>query len=53
MLEAGNGTKFQLFPLFNVVGPFLGLTRNLVVMVLVMVATFFNVVGANNGDGIF
>jgi hypothetical protein len=29
MLEAGSGTKFQLLPLFNIVGPFLGLTRNL------------------------
>jgi hypothetical protein len=29
VLEAGSGTKFQLFPLFNIVGPFLGLTRNL------------------------
>jgi len=29
VLEAGSGTKFQLFPLFNIVGPFLGLRRNL------------------------
>jgi hypothetical protein len=29
MLEAGSDTKFQLLPLFNIVGPFLGLTRNL------------------------
>jgi hypothetical protein len=29
VLEAGSGTKFQLFPFFNIVGPFLGLTRNL------------------------
>jgi hypothetical protein len=29
VLEAGSGTKFQLFSLFNIVGPFLGLTRNL------------------------
>jgi hypothetical protein len=29
MLEAGSGTKFQLLPLFNIVGPFLGLARNL------------------------
>jgi hypothetical protein len=29
VLEAGSGTKFQLLPLFNIVGPFLGLTRNL------------------------
>ncbi len=29
MLEAGSGTKFQLFPLFNIVRPFLGLIRNL------------------------
>ncbi len=29
MLEARSGTKFQLLPLFNIVGPFLGLTRNL------------------------
>jgi hypothetical protein len=29
VLEAGNGTKFQLFSLFNIVGPFLGLTKNL------------------------
>jgi hypothetical protein len=29
MLEARNSTKFQLLPLFNIVGPFLGLTRNL------------------------
>jgi hypothetical protein len=29
VLEARNGTKFQLLPLSNIVGPFLGLTRNL------------------------
>jgi hypothetical protein len=29
VLEAGNNTKFQLLPLFNIVEPFLGLTRNL------------------------
>jgi hypothetical protein len=29
VLEAGNGIQFQLLPLFNIVGPFLGLTRNL------------------------
>jgi hypothetical protein len=29
VLEGGSGTKFQLFLLFNIVGPFLGLTRNL------------------------
>jgi hypothetical protein len=29
MLEAGSGTKFQLLSLFNIVGPFLGLIRNL------------------------
>jgi hypothetical protein len=29
VLEAGSGTKFELFPLFNIVGPLLGLTRNL------------------------
>jgi hypothetical protein len=29
VLEAGSGTKFQPFPLFNIVGPTLGLTRNL------------------------
>jgi hypothetical protein len=29
VLEAGSGTKFQLLPLFNIVGPFLGLTKNL------------------------
>jgi hypothetical protein len=29
VLEARSGTKFQLLPLFNIVGPFLGLTRNL------------------------
>ncbi len=29
MLEAGSDTKFQLLTLFNIVGPFLGLTRNL------------------------
>jgi hypothetical protein len=29
VLEAGSGTKFQLFLLFNIIGPFLGLTRNL------------------------
>jgi hypothetical protein len=28
MLEAGNGTKFQLLPLFDIVRPFLGLTMN-------------------------
>jgi hypothetical protein len=29
VLEAKSDTKFQLLPLFNIVGPFLGLTRNL------------------------
>jgi hypothetical protein len=29
VLEIGSGTKFQLFLFFNIVGPFLGLTRNL------------------------
>jgi hypothetical protein len=29
VLEGGSGTKFQLLPLFHIVGPFLGLTRNL------------------------
>ncbi len=29
VLEAGSGTEFQLLPLFNIVGPFLGLIRNL------------------------
>jgi hypothetical protein len=29
VLEAGNGTKFWPLPLFNIVEPFLGLTRNL------------------------
>jgi len=29
VLEAGSVTKFQLLPLFNIVGPILGLTRNL------------------------
>jgi hypothetical protein len=29
VLEVGKGTKFQLLPFFNIVGPFLGLTRNL------------------------
>jgi hypothetical protein len=29
VLKVGSGTKFQLFSLFNIVGPFLGLTRNL------------------------
>jgi hypothetical protein len=29
VLEVGSGTKFQLFLLFDIVGPFLGLTRNL------------------------
>jgi hypothetical protein len=29
VLKAGNGTKFQPISLFNIVGPFLGLTRNL------------------------
>jgi len=29
VLEVGSGTKFQLLSLFNIVGPFLGLTRNL------------------------
>jgi hypothetical protein len=29
MLEARSSTKFQLLSLFNIVGPFLGLTRNL------------------------
>jgi hypothetical protein len=29
VLEAGSGTKFQLLSLFNIVGPFLGLIRNL------------------------
>jgi hypothetical protein len=29
VLEVGSGTKFQLLLLFNMVGPFLGLIRNL------------------------
>jgi hypothetical protein len=29
VLEARSDTKFQLLPLFNIVGPFLGLTKNL------------------------
>jgi len=29
MLEVRSGTKFRLLPLFNTIGPFLGLTRNL------------------------
>jgi hypothetical protein len=29
VLEARSGTKFQLLSFFNIVGPFLGLTRNL------------------------
>jgi hypothetical protein len=29
VLEARSNTKFQLLLLFNIVGPFLGLTRNL------------------------
>ncbi len=29
MLEARNSTKFELLPFFNIVGPFLGLTKNL------------------------
>jgi hypothetical protein len=29
MLEAVGDTKFQLLVFFNIVGPFLGLTRNL------------------------
>jgi putative heme degradation protein len=29
VLEVGSGTKFQLLLFFNIVGPFLGLTRNL------------------------
>jgi hypothetical protein len=29
VLEAGSGTKFQSLPLFYIVGPTLGLTRNL------------------------
>jgi len=29
VLQAGSSTKFQLLSLFNIVGPFLGLTRNL------------------------
>jgi hypothetical protein len=29
VLEVGSDTKFQLLLLFNIVGPFLGLTRNL------------------------
>jgi hypothetical protein len=29
VLEAGSGTKFQLLMFFNIVGPFLALTRNL------------------------
>jgi hypothetical protein len=28
VLEAGSDIKFQLFSFFNIVGPFLGLTRN-------------------------
>jgi hypothetical protein len=30
MLEAGNGTKFQLLSLFNIVGPFFGFNKELV-----------------------
>jgi hypothetical protein len=29
VLEAGSSTKFESLPLFNIVGPTLGLTRNL------------------------
>jgi hypothetical protein len=29
MLEVGSDTKFQLLSLFNIIGPFLGLTKNL------------------------
>jgi hypothetical protein len=29
VLEVGSGTKFPLLPFFDIVGPFLGLTRNL------------------------
>jgi hypothetical protein len=29
VLEAGSGTKFQLLPFFNIVGPFLDITKNL------------------------
>jgi hypothetical protein len=29
LLEAGSGTKFQLFPLFNIVGPFFGSNQEL------------------------
>jgi hypothetical protein len=29
VLEARSGIKFQLLPLFHIVGPFLGLTKNL------------------------
>jgi hypothetical protein len=29
VLGAGSGTEFQLFPLFDIVGPFWGPTRNL------------------------
>jgi hypothetical protein len=29
VLEVRSGTKFQLFMLFNIIGPFLGLTRKL------------------------
>jgi hypothetical protein len=29
VLEAGSGTRFQPLPLFNIIGPTLGLTRNL------------------------
>jgi hypothetical protein len=29
VLEVGSGTKFRLLLLFNIDGPFLGLTRNL------------------------
>ncbi len=40
MLEAGSGTKFQLLPFFNIVGPFLGLTRNLGARHNVIIETF-------------
>jgi hypothetical protein len=39
VLEAGSGTKFQLLPFFNIVGPFLGLTRNLGARHIVFVIT--------------
>jgi hypothetical protein len=51
VLRAWSGTKFQLLSLFNIVGPFLGLTRNLGArhMVLELWLTSIHFVGVLDG----